>query len=113
VGLHRRELALTSVVRRVRGPGGVPGTAPKPSSGPDAAHTILTVTNDGSGNAVFTTAAPHGLVANVDFVDINGTSSSTYNAQNSMLVDDTPTPTTFVQFSGYLEDATGGSWTLL
>ncbi len=79
--------------------------------GPDAAHTILTVVDDGSGNALFTTAAAHGLIGG-ETVVISGGSNAAYNA-GAQSVDAVPTTTSWITGGGYQGDSTGGSWALL
>jgi hypothetical protein len=48
-------LALSSAARHIRGAAGIPGTAPVPSSADP--HAIVSITDDGSGNAMATVAS--------------------------------------------------------
>lgn len=81
------------------------------AAGPDAAHTIVSIVDDGSGGALVTTAAPHGL--NVDaVVQPAGTSVAGYSAV-PMTLDDAPSTTTWISFGAYTANSTGGTWTLV
>lgn len=105
MGLHRRELSLTSGVRRMRGPTGVPGTAPAADK-----HNIVSVTNSG-GNAKVTTAAAHGLSAGA-FVVVTGTAvydrvfsvASVPSSTTFLLGDDGGSPFAFIS------PTSGGQW---
>ncbi len=77
-------------------------------SGPDAAHTILTIT-DGGGIPLVTTAGPHGLAVD-DPIVISGTSGGLYDGP--IVTAGSDTPTTFFINTVYTADATGGSWRL-
>lgn len=80
----------------------------KPSSGADAAHTILTITDDG-GSAMATTAAAHGLTEDTAIV-ISGNSVPGYNGAKT--IGFVPSATTFYTSDAYTSDGTGGSWAL-
>jgi len=80
-----------------------------PSSGPDAAHTILTVTENPGEGELFTTAADHGLDG-IAPITTTGVSNPTYNA--SGLVPVVLGSNTFTLGLGYVGDATGGQWEL-
>lgn len=73
---------------------------------------IVSITDDGNGSMLVTTAAAHGLESGVSIVTISGTSLAAYNGPLTP-VDTTPSPTTFVSFNTYLGDSTGGTWTLV
>lgn len=80
------------------------------SAGPDAAHTILTITDDG-GTAMVTTAGPHGFDGITPYpIVISGNSIAEYNG--SQEAGFTPTATTFYIVTPYSFDGTGGSWRL-
>ena len=74
---------------------------------------ILTVTDNGSGLARYTTAAPHGLVGDEsEQITVTGVSVGGYNVSNTV-VNAAPTPTTFdLNSVVYTTDATGGTWSL-
>lgn len=78
-----------------------------PSSGPDPANTILTVTElVGEALSLYTTAAAHGLDG-IATITVTGVSNPIYNRT------DVPTvisPDTFTFSLGYEGDATGGQW---
>jgi hypothetical protein len=73
----------------------------------DAGNTILTITDDGSLNALVTCAAPHGLVGG-ETVTITGTVG--YNTTVS--VDGVPSATTWYIGGSYTADSIGGRWHL-
>lgn len=71
--------------------------------------TILTITDDGGGNCLITTAAPHGLEGTPP-ITVSGNSVAGYNVEHS--VDSIPSTTTLVTNQAYTEDGTGGTWAL-
>ena len=80
-----------------------------PASGPDAAHTILTIL-DAGGDAEVTTAGPHGL-NELDSIVISGNTVPGYNGANT--VGAIGSATTFLLAGNpYTADGTGGTWEL-
>lgn len=78
---------------------------------PDLAHTILTITNNGSGNMRVTTAGPYSEnLGGFPSVTIAGTSVAGYNT--SHIVGAAISTTVFDLNSAFTAPATGGTWTL-
>lgn len=79
-----------------------------PASEVDAAHTILTITDDG-GNSIMTTEGPHGLIGEETII-ISGNSVNDYNATHALI--------TFVSVTemalnfAFVSIGTGGQWEL-
>ena len=73
---------------------------------PDAAHTILTITDD-TGVAVVTTAAAHGL-AELDEIVISGCSDPTYDG--AVTVGTVPAADQFFHSAPFSGESTGGTW---
>lgn len=69
-------------------------------------HTILTITNSG-GNALVTTAAPHGL-SELASVTLSGCSVADYDGQRT--VASVPSANTFTDGAEYIGDSSGGRW---
>ena len=85
-----------------RGPASVGGKAL-------GGYDILTITDNGFGLALVTTAAPHGLGESVN-VTVTGSSVPEYNVTD---LASPQTATTFnLDVTLYTTDATGGRWTL-
>lgn len=79
-----------------------------PASGPDAAHTILTVTDNplDPGVELYTTAAPHDII-DTSNITVTGVSNAAYNVTAVVTV---WSADTFTLSQGYVGDATGGQW---
>ena len=75
-------------------------------AGPDQ-RTILTITDDGSGNALVRCAGPHSLLAGRS-VTISGASVAGYN--QTATVGSVPSATTWTVTAGYTADSVGGRW---
>ena len=74
-----------------------------------AAHSIISIKNDGSGRLQVTCSGPHGLHVN-DQINIHGTTGATYDG-NNFTVTTIVSPSVF-QFTdiAYSIDSTGGTW---
>jgi hypothetical protein len=88
------------------------GVRRKPRARADAAHTIVSITDDGGGNALVTTAAAHGLIGD-ETVVLAGDSDPTYDGPHTVSADLPPTATTFVLTDPpFVGNSTGGTWAL-
>lgn len=74
------------------------------------AHTILSITDDGSGNMLVTTAGPHGLTGS-EPITITGTSRAIYN-NGGHVCDSAPTATTWLEFGTFVGNSSGGTWAI-
>lgn len=74
------------------------------------AHDILTITDNGGGALLVTTASLHGLGEGPISITISG--ASDYNGVHNTPVGDPASATTFVLETSYSADATGGRWDL-
>lgn len=72
-----------------------------------AAASILTITDDGGGNCLITTAAPHGLEGTPPII-VSGNSVEDYNVEHN--VESIPSATTLATSVVYSSDGTGGTW---
>lgn len=77
------------------------------SLGPDAGHTISTITDGGGGVALVTTAGDHKLLTGM-IIRISGSSVAGYNT--TWLVQDATAASNKFTIDTYTADATGGRW---
>lgn len=89
--------------------------AGKGVDGGASGNTIVSITDDGSGNALVTTAAAHGLIDGAPYsIDITGNSVSGYNTTHTIAAVEgsVPSTTTFITDQPYTSTGTGGTWAL-
>jgi hypothetical protein len=84
------------------------GRVARVGGGADPGKIILTITDDGGGNALVTTAGPHGIDGFAVDIAISGTSNELYNTEHVFL--GAPSSTTFMLLTGWVGDSEGGTW---
>jgi len=92
-------------------PAGLVWVAPPPPVVPPDPHRIMTISDDGTGVALYTTQAPHGLTG-AEFLDISDTTGGVYDGTN-LTISSVPNPWSFqIDLSSFSSLSFFGTWAI-